>query len=273
MPFKLLDIDHCQLETIKTSLIIILICISFASFGQTIEEINSQSLEYLNKGDIKNAFPLIKKAAEAGHPEAQFNYALFYLEGIEVDKNDSIANNWLLQSAEQGSASSQFKLAYSYAVGRGIEKDMSKAFYWSMQCANLNDPECMSIVANCYTSGMGVSENTDSAIAWTIKAGVLPNLEKLTMSGFITNARMTMARNYLNGTYVEQSNKEAYTWYLIYNESKRDYSILVQMDFVKKIKELETQLSKKDRKKSIVNAEKLINRKLQNLENLYTPDY
>ncbi|HEY0261555.1 MAG TPA: tetratricopeptide repeat protein, partial [Chitinophagales bacterium] len=93
------------------------------SYGQTAEEMNKQSIAFLQANDPKNAFPLIQKAAELGNREAQYNYGFFYQQGIEVEKNDSIANIWLLKSAEQGFVNAQFKVAYSYAIGRGIKQD------------------------------------------------------------------------------------------------------------------------------------------------------
>ena len=253
----------------KVLIITFLLSFSFFSFSQSAEELNSQSKEFLDKGDVKSALPLIKKAAELGQPEAQFNYALFFQQGIEVEKNDSIANLWLLKSAEQGSVNAQFKIAYSYAVGRGTSKDMKKAFYWSVQCANQNDPECIGNVASCYQQGMGVEKSIDSALAWTVRAAILPDLENLKMSGMITNARITMAKYYLKGINVKQSDSIAYMWLLIYNESKRDHSILVQLENIEEIKELENKLTPEEQKQEIINAEKLIGRKLKNLDNLY----
>lgn len=61
-------------------------------------------------------------------------------------------------------------------------------------------------------------------------------------------------------------------WFLIYNESKRDFSILVQQDNIEAIKKIEQQLSTSQRDMAKVQAENLLNRKLTNLANLHKQD-
>lgn len=238
-------------------------------YGQTAEELNQQAKDFLNKGDTKSAVPLLKKAAAIGQAESQYNLAVCYQQGVEVEKNDSIANYWLIKSAEQGSVNAQFKIAYSYAVGRGCKKDMEKAFYWSLKCAAQNDPECMWNVLSCYAMGNGTKLSNDSMIAWAKRLGSLPDMEDLQMSGFITNARINLARMYRDGENVGKDIRTSYMWYLIYNESKRDHSILEQQKNITELKELEKSLSQADIEKALAEAEKQIGRKLMNLDNLY----
>jgi hypothetical protein len=62
-------------------------------------------------------------------------------------------------------------------------------------------------------------------------------------------------------------------WFLIYNESKRDFSVLVQQKNIEAIKELEKRLSQPDKDKAKFEAEKLLGKKLTNLINLYKQDF
>ena len=241
-------------------------------FGQTAEEFNQQAKDFLTKGDTKNAVLLFKKAAEMGQPESQFNLGVFYQQGVEVEKSDSIANYWLMQSAEQGSVNAQFKIAYSFAVGRGCQKDMKKAFYWSVKCAEQNDPECMWNVLSCFGDGVGTNQNTDSMVSWAIKLGSLPSMENLQMSGFITNARLNLARMYSVGQNVKKNIYISYMWFLIYNESKRDHSILEQQKNILAIKELEKNLSADDIANAKLAAENQLGEKLKNIDNIYKED-
>ena len=237
--------------------------------GQTADDINKQAKDFLAKSDTKNAVPLLKKAAEMEQPEAQYNYGYCFQQGIEVEKNDSIANTWLLKSAKQGWLDAQFKIAYSYAVGRGFSKDMKQAFYWSVKCGQQNDPECMNNVIGCYNDGTGTEKNLDSALAWTIRLASLPDLENLQLSGIITSARKSIAIKYRDGNYVSKDKIKSYMWFLIYNESKRDYAIMEQRFNIDLIKELEKQLSQSEKDKAKQNAEKQIGRKLSQIDNLY----
>lgn len=107
----------------ETILAILFVLITLTTFGQTATELNKKANFFLTKGDIKSAVPLLKKAAEMGQPEAQYNLGYCYQQGNEVEKNDSIANTWLVKSAEHGWLNAQFKIAYSYASGRGIKQN------------------------------------------------------------------------------------------------------------------------------------------------------
>jgi TPR repeat protein len=251
----------------------LLIVTSLISFGQTPDELNVQSKTFLSNGDAKNAVPLLKRAAELGQPEAQYNFGYCFQQGIQVEKNDSIANIWFLASAKQGYVNAQFKMAYSYLHGRGIQKDNVQALFWAIKCAKQNDPECMSDIVNYYYQGIGTTKNLDSSVTWTIRLASLPDIENLRLSGIITSARKSLATDYLDsGGLVRKDKIKSYMWFLIYNESKRDFSIIEQQSNIDSIKELEKSLTQSDKNKAKSEAERQIKRKLKNLENLYKQD-
>ena len=260
-------------KTMHRLLFAILITLTTAiAFGQNAEELNKKSKDFLSKGDSKNALLLFKQAAELGNAEAQYNLGYCYQEGIEVAKNDSIANIWLLKSAKQGWLNAQYKIAYSFAVGRGVMKDDRQAFYWALQCAKQGDPECMFNVVSCYQEGIGVTKNVDSLLIWATKLGVLENPENLQLSGQITGARLNLAKMYRDGNPLPKDNLKSYVWFLIYNEGKRDFSILEQQAQIDAIKELEKLLTTADKDKAKVESQMILNRKLKNLDNLYKQD-
>ena len=237
--------------------------------GQSAEELNKESKDFILKNDFKNAVPLIKKAAEGGNAEAQYNYGVCFQEGDEVTKNDTIANSWFLKSAMQGWKDAEFKIAYSYAAGRGFVKNDSQAFYWSVKCAAQKDPDCMFNVVYCYHEGVGIGKNIDSMLAWAIRLGSLHDVENLELSGRITSARANLAVMYRNGDNVEKNLVKSYMWYLIYNESKRDFSFPDQSKNIDEIKEVEKELTQTDKEKAKLDAEKQLGRKLKNLDKLY----
>jgi len=177
-----------------------------------------------------------------------------------------------MKSAGQGWKDSQFKIAYSYATGRGLTKDDKLAFYWSVKCAEQQDPECMFNVANCYLEGTGTEINLDSMLAWATRLALLDNPENLQLSGQITSARANLALIYYDGKIVKQDLIKSYMWYLIYNESKRDFSVLAQQENMKNIKTIEMKLTQGDIDKVRIEAGKLLNKKLTNLDNLYKQD-
>lgn len=256
----------------KTILTILTVFIATLSFGQSAEELNKQAKEFLNKQDFKNAVPLIRQSAEKGSAEAQYNYGICFQQGIEVPKSDSIANIWFLKAANQGWKDAQFKMAYSYATGRGVTKDDKQAFNWSVKCAEQQDVECMFNVVTCYMDGRGTLKNIDSMLVWATRIALLETPEDLNISGQITSARANLATMYYDGQNIPKDFVKSYIWFLIYNESKRDFSVLVQQKNIDTIQVLEKELSQADKDRAKLEAEKLLKKKLTNLSNLYKQD-
>lgn len=257
---------------LKLLLITLVVFTTTVSFGQTPEELNQKSKDFLTKQDFKNAVPLIRQAAEKGNAEAQYNYGICFQQGVEVVRDDSSANSWFLQSAKQGWKDAQFKIAYSFAKGRGWKKDEAMAFYWSKKCAEQQDPECMGNVINCYLEGFGIKKNIDSMLFWAKRLALLQNPVDLRLSGEITSARANLALMYNEGKSIPKDLKKSYMWFVIYNENKNDFSILVQQQNIDIIKGIEKQLTTVTKADAISEAEKLLNRKLTNLNNLYKQD-
>lgn len=249
-----------------------IVFIATISYGQNADDLNKKSKEFLNKQDFKNAVPLIRQAAEKGNAEAQYNYGVCYQQGIEVPKSDSIANTWFLKAANQGWKDAQFKIAYSYATGRGLTQNEKQSFFWSIKCAEQKDVECMSNVVSCYMDGRGTQKNLDSMFTWATRLALLDTPEDLNISGQITSARVNLANMYRDGQNVPKDLVKSYMWLLIYNESKRDFSIFEQQKNIEVIQNIEKQLSQKDKDTAIREAEKLFGKSLTNLSNLYKQD-
>lgn len=257
----------------KTTLLCFLTLLGFFNaFSQSASELNEKSKNYLSSGDIDTAIPILKKAAELGNAEAQYNLGVCFQQGAGVSQDDKIANEWFLKSASQGWKDAQFKLAYSFATGRGVSQDNKKAFQWALKCAEQNDPECIFNVVSSYMEGFGTEKNIDSMMVWANRLGSLENPENLQLSASITSARLQLAQMYKDGNYVQKDLVRSYSWLLLYNESKRDFSILEQQKNIEFIKELEKQLTKAQLATAKKVAEESIGRPLRNFDNLYKQD-
>lgn len=83
-------------------------------------------------------FRWYKRAAEFGHPEAQYELASLYDYGTGVEKNPSLAAKWYLKSAEQGHVHAQCQVGYLYLLGRGLPRDEIEAYaYLNMASATI----------------------------------------------------------------------------------------------------------------------------------------
>ena len=241
-------------------------------FAQTAADYNQLSKDFLSKGDPRNALAPMRKAAEAGNAEAQYNLGYCYQAGIEVPQSDSIANTWYQLSAAQGWKDAQFKIAYSYSNGRGYKKNDSLAFHWTLECARQNDPDCMFNLVGLYQTGTGVGRNLDSMIAWASRLGALENPADLNLSGRITSARLNLGMMYSNNNVVPRDLVRAYAWFLLYNENKIDFSVEEQKKQVLTIVEVEHYLTAAQKIKAKDLAETIIGHKLKNLKSLYEFD-
>ena len=76
--------------------------------------------------DYKGAARWIRKAADQGHSDAQFNLGIMYLEGEGVDQDFKEAMRWIRKSADKGDADAQMKVAEMYRYGLGVAQGHSE---------------------------------------------------------------------------------------------------------------------------------------------------
>ncbi|MDP2454133.1 MULTISPECIES: tetratricopeptide repeat protein [unclassified Kaistella] len=254
----------------KKILLFIISLVTFqTAFSQNADELNMQAKDLIQQGKYNDAFPILKKSAELGNAEAQYNLGYFLQSGTTGIKNEKEAIDWYKKSSNNGFNNAHYAMMMAYGNGNGIEQNSEKAFEYALKCANNDDETCMWNVINCYLSGNGVKPDNSKFKEWIIRLAKLPNPENLELSGNITSARLELANFFKNGKYFEKDNYQSYLWYLIYNESKVDFSILKQEEAIKEIKELEKDLSKQQIDNAPKDAEKLLGRNLNNLKELY----
>jgi TPR repeat protein len=85
-------------------------------------------------GTDPNAFEAAKwigRAATAGHPEAQVDYALILFRGHGVPPDPERGAEFFRRAAEKGVATAQNRLARCYAHGAGVAKNLVEAAKWN----------------------------------------------------------------------------------------------------------------------------------------------
>jgi hypothetical protein len=73
----------------------------------------------------------LRKLADQGDAEAQFQMGVRYHNGENVPQDDAQAMQWFLRSAEQGHVDAQSHLGAYYWAGRGVPENLSQAYLWS----------------------------------------------------------------------------------------------------------------------------------------------
>ncbi len=95
----------------------------------------------------------LRKLADAGDAEAQWQMGLRYHNGDGVPHDDAQAVPWFLRAAEQGHVTAQATLGAYYWAGRGVPEDLSKAYFWSA-IANARGDEASKIRLEVLASRM-----------------------------------------------------------------------------------------------------------------------
>lgn len=73
----------------------------------------------------------LRKLAEHGDADAQWQLGILYHDGGVVPKDDAQAVQWFQRAAEQGYVRAQSTLGAYYWAGRGVPQDFAKAYFWS----------------------------------------------------------------------------------------------------------------------------------------------
>ena len=74
----------------------------------------------------------LRKLAQAGDADAQFQLGVRYAVGSDVAQDYSEAARWFSAAAEQGHILAQSNMGAYYWAGRGVEKDLNKAYFWAL---------------------------------------------------------------------------------------------------------------------------------------------
>jgi tetratricopeptide (TPR) repeat protein len=239
------------------------------SHSQTVDDLNKESKALLDSGKYQEAEPILRKAAELGNGEAQYNLGYLLQSGTLGDKKPKEAIEWFKKSSDNNFNDGHYAMMMAYGNGDGVEQNSEKAFNYAMKCAENNDPTCMWNVVNCFVTGNGVKQNIPKFKEWILRLAKLENPENLTQSGYITSSRLELAHFYKDGKYFDKDLYQSYLWYLIYNEYKVDFSISKQQEVIEEIKGQEKLLDKAQIQKAPSDAETLLGRKLHNLSELY----
>jgi hypothetical protein len=81
----------------------------------------------------------LRKLAEQGDAEAQWDMGFRYHNGQGVPQDDAQAVRWFQRAADQGHVNAQATLGAYYWAGRGVPKDLSQAYFWSAVALHQGD--------------------------------------------------------------------------------------------------------------------------------------
>lgn len=112
----------------------------------------------------------IRKAADQGDADAQFNLGVMYASGHDVAQDYKTAMWWYRKAADQGYAKAQCNLGSMYYEGHGVPQDYGQAASWYRKAADQGDAEAQCNLGNMYARGRGVPQDYSAAASWYRKA-------------------------------------------------------------------------------------------------------
>ena len=93
-------------------------------------------------------FKFAQEAAKRGDARAQFDLAMMYQKGEEINKNERLAFNYFHKAARKNHAEAKFYMGLSFAQGRGVKKQSQLARYWFKLAAKAGHPQAMAYLAS-----------------------------------------------------------------------------------------------------------------------------
>ena len=156
-----------------------------ASAGMTPEEVKAFNINKALATDSE-----LRGVQYKGSPEAQFDLALCYHDGVGVAKDFVQAVAWWRKAALAGHSPSQFYLALKYESGEGLAKDYEQAVYWYRKAALGGLVEASNNLGRCYAFGVGVTKDKIEAYAYYNIAGATDEIARRNLA--LLEKSMTM---------------------------------------------------------------------------------
>jgi TPR repeat protein len=145
----------------------------------------------------------VRRAAEHGDAEAQYNLGFMYAGGDGVPQDDTEAVKWYRRAAEQSHAAAQDNLGFMYDEGRGVPQDYDEAAKWYRCAADQGFAPAEYNLGAMYQEGQGVPQDDTEAVKWFRRAAD---------QGY-ADAEYNLGIMCEKGRGVPQNNVEALKWY------------------------------------------------------------
>jgi hypothetical protein len=110
----------------------------------------------------------LRRAAEAGAPDAQYSLGMAYTTGRGVAPDLALAADWFAKAAEQGLPAAQHSFAVCHELGLGVPQDHAQAVIWHRRAAEQGH-EASQLRLGLLLSGDSLQEDVadhEEAVRW-----------------------------------------------------------------------------------------------------------
>ena len=130
-----------------------------------------------NNTDRKNAFDMFLKSSNDGYPNAHYQVAIMYRDGVGAQRDVEKMKLYLEKAVECGVINAIMLLADLYSQGKLLPKDEEQSFELYLKAAELGNATAMYKTATNYKNGIGTGHNNDLANKWFQKYSHQPLLQ------------------------------------------------------------------------------------------------
>jgi TPR repeat protein len=117
--------------------------------------------------DVIAAINGLRKAAEAGDAEAQYQMSRLHLNSCGLYHDEAEYVNWLQLAAKQGHIGAQTTLGQAYRTGHCVPQDYAQAARWLRLAAEQGEPNARSKLVEMYRQGQGVQLEDLKSSVWS----------------------------------------------------------------------------------------------------------
>ena len=112
----------------------------------------------------------LQRLAASGDLNAQYDLAVLYLRGSEVERDYTAAALWLERAAQNGLAQAQYNLGVMLDQGLGLAADPAAAASWFTLAAGQGHARAQYAIAIAHAEGRGVNRDITAASDWLKEA-------------------------------------------------------------------------------------------------------
>jgi localization factor PodJL len=132
--------------------------------------LHAEAKRLLKAGD-KTGLDMLRRAANLGYPDAQFDLGNYYETGrYGLAKDYAEARRWYERAAANGQSAAMYNLGIAYYEGLGGAKNVTAAAQWFRRAADLGHNDAQYNLAGLYRNGQGVERNLAESYKWYLIA-------------------------------------------------------------------------------------------------------
>jgi len=124
---------------------------------------------------LADAAVLVRRAAEQGHPQAQYEIGIAQLRRATEGEAEAAtrADRWLRAAAEQKHSEAAYALGLAYMLGDVLSENAYEGSYLLEQAAAQDHAAANFEAGRIYRDGFGVAQDLERAEAYFVRAGEL----------------------------------------------------------------------------------------------------